>query len=467
MYVQLCVFILIFTTWSTDGEDWSKQVAVVLILAAIVSVVLAMTQALGVFTESGWVMPLSGYRRPGANIGQPNHLGTLVVMGAASLVYLNQRRLFGSSITVLLGAVLTLGMAITESRTGLLSGLLFCAWLVASRRALSRPFPLVWVCGFSVALALAMFSWPALITYIQQADIALPGTSTLNTKAGIRLEVWLQLLSAICIKPWLGWGFRNVSVALNAVGDKYANSGPFSYAHNFILDAAIGFGLPLTILMILVIAYWTITRVRQVKTIESGYAVGLLIPFSVHSMLEYPFAYAYFLIPAALAVGLLERNYKPAYSWKVPRMIILVGLTIFSFVFVWIGYEYVALEEDFRVARFEAISVGNTPAAYQPPEALVLNQLGSLVKVVRSPPAPGMSKEEVELARMVALRFPWAVLQGNYALVLALNGFPGEARRQVQILHAMHGEASFTGFKSTLKELSDTKYPQLKAIQWL
>jgi hypothetical protein len=126
--------------------------------------------------------------------------------------------------------------------------------------------------------------------------------------------------------------------------------------------------------------------------------------------------------------------------------------------------EYIAIEEDFRVVRFEALHVGQTPSSYERPEIYLLNQLDALLDAGRIVPAPGMQPERIELSRKVAMRYPWTATQNRYALSLALNGNPEEALRQLKVMRIMHGEKAYEGIKANWVELSNTKYPQLKDL---
>jgi hypothetical protein len=181
-------------------------------------------------------------------------------------------------------------------------------------------------------------------------------------------------------------------------------------------------------------------------------------------MLEFPFAYAYFLVPVMFAVGALEGavGAKPAFSLGVKPALALVFVT--TGVMAWSVVEYIAIEEDFRIVRFEALRIGTTPASYQRPHVVLLTQLDALLHGGRIVPKPGMSAEEVELARKVALRFPWPATQNRYAQSLALNGNPDEAIRQLRVMRALHGEKTYAQIKEGWVNLANEKYPQLRNL---
>jgi hypothetical protein len=364
---------------------------------------------------------------------------------------------------MLLSLLLLMGMGITESRTGLLSGVAMSVWWFLRRRVFAPMPKWPWIGGGVVALITWMWIWPLVITSIHELGLTASGVG-LNTAAGTRLQVWQQLWEAIWIKPWFGWGLLGTPVALSTVLEAHQLSEAFTYAHNIILDMAIGMGVPLTVLALVVLGIWWVARLRSVRTPEAWYAVGLLVPFVIHSMLEYPFAYAYFLVPVMVAVGMLERNYSPSGGRIISRKIFAGSVIVFTGSLMVVAVEYMAVEEDFVVARFEALNVGKTAADYERPHIVLLTQLGALLEVTRTVPHPNMTPTDLQLLRATASRFTWVPVQNCYALSAALNGDVPEAQRQLKVIRAMHGARAYEGIKANWTELANTKYPQLQGL---
>lgn len=463
VYIQLCLGAVLLGQIYAEDPKWPQALALALLLAALGSALVALAQVLWVWNDYGWILSTSGYRRPGANIGQPNHLATLLVMGAASLIYLDQRLEISRPTLVLLSLLLLMGMGITESRTGLLSGVALSVWWFLRRRVFAPMPKWPWIgCGV-VALITWMWIWPLVITSIHELGLTASGVG-LNTAAGTRLQVWQQLWEAIWIKPWLGWGLLGTPVALSTVLEAHQLSEAFTYAHNIILDMAIGMGVPLTVLALVVLVIWGVARLRSVRTPEAWYAVGLLVPFVIHSLLEYPFAYAYFLVPAMLAVGILERNYSPSGGKRISRKVFAGYVIVFTGLLMAVAVEYMAVEEDFVVARFEALNVGKTAADYERPHIVLLTQLRALLEVTRTVPNPNMTPTDLQLLRATASRFTWVSVQNCYALSAALNGNVPEAQRQLKVMRAMYGESRYQAIRLQWDTWAQDKYPQLQGL---
>jgi hypothetical protein len=164
-------------------------------------------------------------------------------------------------------------------------------------------------------------------------------------------------------------------------------------------------------------------------------------------------------------VGALEGalGVKPAF--KLGAIPAAGVLFITTAAMAWSAVEYLSIEEDFRIVRFEALQVGTTPASYQRPKVVLLTQLDALLHGGRIAPRPGMGADEVELARKVALRFPWPATQSRYALSLALNGNPDEAVRQLKVIRALHGTKTYGRIVDNWRSMANEKYPQLRDLR--
>lgn len=435
-----------------------QGLATVILLGSFISAVISVVQALDVWESATWITRMPTLRRPGGNLGQPNHLATLLVMGVVSLVFLYEAGLLKNVSALLIYLILAVGLAATESRTGILSALIVFSWWGIKRKNVKFTLPPL-VVGLAGALLGTLFwVWP----YIFEAIHLMNSGVGISTSAGGRLVVWPQLMAAISLRPWWGWGVGRVSEAHNSVAHVYPSSEPFTYSHNIVLDLMIWVGIPITILLVLGIGIWIWRRMTATENRLTWYCIALALPFATHSMLEFPFAYAYFLVPIMFGIGILEAiqgRGRVLMIRLIPARVIVLILAMLS---AGSAVEYVSIEEDFRIARFEAMRIGQTSSEYQRPTVVLLGQLGTLLEGARLLPRPQMNLEELALAKEMALRYPWTATQNRYALSLALNGNPGEALRQLQVMRAMHGEKKYRAIKENWSTLAQDKYPQLR-----
>lgn len=439
-----------------------SAMAFAFVLGAFASSIAAFVQVFDLWTHLDLINRMSQLRRPGGNMGQPNHLATLLLMGMVSLLFLYESKKIMALPSVLILFVFCMALALTESRTGVLSFLVLSIWWFAKNKKINFNISRWVVVASGTGYLCFLWIWPSIFSFIQQN---FDTSAQVDTKGGMRLVVWPQLLEAVSLHPWLGWGLGQVPKAHNAVLHAYPLSDPFSYSHNVLLDLALGVGVPLAALLVFGLAIWLWRRIKTANQLPAWYCIAVALPVAMHSMLEFPFAYAYFVAPVMFAFGVLEglAGGKPAFAIRV-RSVIPV-LLVLSGVALWSVVEYVEIEEDFRIARFEALRVGQTPAGYEKPDVVLLTQLGALLEGARIVPKPGMSMEELKFAQKVALRYPWPATQNRYALSLALNGNSEEALRQLHVMQVMHGEKAYAGIKRSWHTLAQEKYPELNQLK--
>ncbi len=472
IYLLTCIFALIagFNWQSKDVALQSAlktsfpvhQMSIAILAGGVTSVLIAVIQFGDVWGWSEWIVRMPTVGRPGANFGQPNHLATFLVMSIASLVYLFRLQKVSRFFCLFLLLILGSGIAMSGSRSGFLSvSVLSIWWLVKC----DGPKLKVRACIFAAAglgFVFLVLMWPPLVNNIYRNGIS---DATVSTDSGLRFLLWPQMLEAALDKPLWGWGWGEVSKAHNSVAHHYKSSLPFTYAHNVLLDFAIGIGIPLTALFICVVAFYGFTRMSRSQSRSTWYCIAMYIPLAVHSMFEFPYAYAYFLFPVMLLLGTLEAKLglSKVINIRLPPITLIAVAVILSMSLA--VKEYIGLEEDFQVARFEALRVGSRPAGYESPRTTLLTQLDGVIKCTRLVVAPGMARADIYLLSKTAKRFPWSALQYRYALALALNDNSSEATRQLQIIKAMNDERGYARMMDNWGNLALEKYPELRSVE--
>ena len=129
------------------------------------------------------------------------------------------------------------------------------------------------------------------------------------------------------------------------------------------------------------------------------------------------------------------------------------------------GYEYAQAEEDFRVNRFENRRLGETPAEYNPPKLVLLNQLGDMLKAMRLRAKPGMTGEELATLVNSSKRYSWAPLHFRTALSLGLNNRSGEATQQLRVIKGLFAADIYEEAKANWLRLQNEQYPELSKVE--
>lgn len=415
---------------------------------------------------ANWVLHHLPGARPRANIGQPNQAATALMMGSVALAVLRQHNRV--SPLLMCCGILLLGFAITltQSRTALLSAMVLVGMVLIifhpnKGGALRRFSVLLWL----FSLYAAAWVYPNFST---EATGAVPLTVDQMAAVGTRPLIWQQLVAGIYERPWAGWGWLQVPAAQQAGALLYPGAEQTNYAHNAILDLFIYVGIPAGCTALGLIGIWLWRRVsRLTASKDVGEAIFLLIPFLVHCLLEFPHAYAYFLVLVGLLLGAIN-------AWtgsgdkgvvSIPRWLLAVFLAFWTILLLAIGYEYLQAEEDFRINRFENLRLGETPADYAPPRLLFLTQLEDLLRAMRLRAQPKMTDEELEVLVNSSKRYSWAKLQIRTALSLALNNRPDEATEKLQVIKSMFAADVYKETKETWLRLQKTQYPELAKVK--
>jgi O-antigen ligase len=441
------------------GSEPLRVLAIVLLVIGLAQVLVDFGQALDLWGGADWVARIGYATRAGGNVAQPNQAAQLFVMAIVAAVYLRQAGRIGAAVTVGTLLLLAVGLASTQSRSGAVSLALVTGWYLLRRRTLPRDD------GVVPALVLLVAAWGLFAAWYPAASaywITLPEEVNLTTSG--RLDIWRQLLGAVWLRPWFGWGVMQVAEAQNAIAHAYATVMAATFSHNLFLDLALWLGLPAALLAVLMLARWLIVRVPRARGLDSCFCVALVLPFALQSMTEFPYAYTYLLLPAFFALGAFDALGGRSVGWRVPRWLAVASIALWAGGSAWAVVEYAAIEEDFRVARFEALRVGRTPQGYDAPRIHLLTQLDALLRATRIQPHPGMPREDVETLRNVAMLHPWGFTNLRYATALALNGNLREAQRQLQVLRALQGRKSYEAALATLDEMS-AQYPVLLQLR--
>jgi hypothetical protein len=385
-----------------------------------------------------------------------------LLIGIASIAYAYEQKLIGGLAINLAAAFMTGVLVLTQSRAGMVSVLVISAFLLWKQRSvrlrLSRTAVIWWVMGFIAATLLL----PNLSEFLMLGDVR---SLTATESVSERWLIWKQVSYAIAQAPWFGYGWNQTPTA-NAVGAlAFPGSTTYTNAHNIVLDLMVWCGIPLGLLLTGLMAYWGFSRMRAVKQPQAILAMAALLPIAVHSLLEFPFAYAYFLISAGFFVGIVEASHVPARRVAINARWLWAVLGIWAGLGGYMAYEYLQIEEDFRIVRFENLRVGATPASYEAPHVWMLSHMAAMLKAARQVPKPDMPRADLENLRKVSDRFAYGAIRFKYAQALGLNGDPAGATRQMQIIHGMYGDFFYKACKDELARLTVDKYPQLAQIR--
>lgn len=437
------------------------------LLAAIAAFAVALSQWLHVAPGGWWATELIG-SRPFGNFGQPNQFGLFMVWGiVAAAALFEMRRIENRAVLALVVLAFGLGVAISQSRSALVAIALVAAlWFVSRCRVASR----LRLVDVAVAIAVGLllhFGLPRIEDWLYLSAAEVRPTF----EVGPREAIWRHFIAAIDEHPWFGYGFGQGVMALAEVATKVAPSRNTIYAHNVVLDLAAWYGVPVALALCAAFAVWVHGWLRRSGSAaldaQRHLVFAAWLALVVQSLLEYPFAYAYFLLPAALLAGVISSlpdgvDERGSSGIRAARWVITLAAGSFALL-ATLAWEYLQLEDDFRAARFERYGFESRPAQRVLENPLVLDQLAALNASAHVELRAGMPSEQIERLHVLARRFHLLPTRMDYAKALALNGRAAEAEQEIQIIRSAYHPAYFVRIEEEWQRWKDEHHGDLKA----
>jgi len=283
-----------------------------LLLAGLLSSLIALVQVFAPgWADGDWIARATSIPpRAGANLRQPNHLSSLLLWSLIALLGLrNMRPTVRWPWWPAALLLLCLALVLTGSRTGVLGVLVLAAWGLTDRR-LTRGsrlalgvLPLVYA-----ALWLGVVSGSHALghEFAGEGRVSMGGHGDISSS---RFAIWSNTLAMIAREPWLGVGFGEFNIAWTLTALPARPLAFFDHTHNLPLQLLVEFGIPLgaltaaLLLLALALATRRAWRCAGELGVAKRSALMIVLMIGLHSMLEYPLWYAYFLLPTAFAWG--------------------------------------------------------------------------------------------------------------------------------------------------------------------
>ncbi len=408
-------------------------------IAALVSVSILLVQLLQIqigrsFDWFVWIINPQEGARPAANVGQPNHLATLLSFAMVAGLWALHRRLWGRVVLMLYVVLIAIGLGIVQSRSGLLQA----SWLVLVafiwRRALGGRA--VWM-ALTLALLLQAMTF-ALLSDVTQAilDSSSGRNLTALNEDAARLRIYGLAWEGVLAKPWLGWGIQelhfmqwHLATSDNAIG-MY-----ITLAHNLLLDLALWLGVPLALAVISVLGYCLIGAAKRTVTVPAVLSLMCVGAMLIHAMVELPHWLPSMLLPAIVLLGVLLHETSPktiGLPWAGLR-IFLASVVFLVASLSW--FDYLRLEENFRNFRAEQNGLLRIPV--EPPPTWVMHHLADNLRMTRMVGRSKTSEADLAWMESVVKSGPSYGVLFTYITSLALAGRAQEAELWMRRLDAV------------------------------
>ena len=401
-----------------------------------------------------------------ANLGQPNQLSSLLCLGVLACAWLHGRGRLPGGLAWGWAALLAVGLALTQSRTGWAIVLVALGALLLWRRRLAIPRAVLGgAFAWAALFALCVAALPHVDLWLGRASElqSLRGASTLH----LRLEFWAKAWEAVLRQPWAGYGWMQASFAqFTPDPTQMVTGGTLRHTHNLVLDLLVELGLPLGLAVCALLALWAVRATRRVERLEQLWMLLFVAALGVHAMLEFPLHYAYFLLPLGRMLGALNVSLAFRPLWTSPRWPAAAALGLAGVALAITAHDYLRIEDDFFSLRFEHQKLAR-PAQQAAPEVIALTQLRDMAWLARVDPVRAHTEQDLERARRTAMLLPSLMAKYKLATMYALAGQPERAQYWVVVMTRMNrlDERSVRGLQARWQEQA-AHYPAMAQVAW-
>jgi len=316
-----------------------------LALASFVAAGATLSAVIGLAQWWGIPAPLQPFMLPQvhariyANTGQPNHLADYICLGMAALIFLGASGRLRLPIVVLVALPMLFVLEVSGSRSVWLY--LFTMLALGGLYRLLRPCRVATTITWLSSAMLAGFVAVELLTGLV-GDLSVTSAESIGARShgadlfpAIRLRLWHEAWLMFRDAPLLGQGFGQFAwqhFLLNAQlpAPRLQDIG-YDHAHNLLFQTAAEFGIAGLLVLGAGCWVWAKSVAQREFSASMWWLLCALTILGIHSMLEYPLWYAYFLGIAAVLLGVSETAAIEiggrAGSRLVPVLILLLGWT--------------------------------------------------------------------------------------------------------------------------------------------
>jgi O-antigen ligase len=307
------------------GAPAFRAFCVGLLVAGVASSAIGLVQVYAPqWADGNWLARSVTEGRAVGNLRQPNHLCSLLLWGVVATAWLCELRVLKRGVlAAALALLLMFAVVLSASRSGVVGAVLLALWGLLDRRLPGR---------LRVALLLAplvyALLWAGATAWAHHSQQVFGGETRFSGAGDIsssRFGIWANTLALVRAHPWLGVGFGEFNFAWTLTPFPGRPVAFFDHAHNLPLHLAAELGVPLAALVLALLGWalwcaWRAGRAEPTETTkvtmatEGAKAASLfshlraafvmVLMVLLHSLLEYPLWYAYFLLPAAFVLGL-------------------------------------------------------------------------------------------------------------------------------------------------------------------
>jgi O-antigen ligase len=319
LYVLYLLFAALLMLLGARLRDSLGIAKISMVLAAFLLAGTELSALIGVLQHYHWHTPLDSVvvRKISpsvyGNIAQSNHFANYIALGMISLGLLFRLQKLRAVQVALLAMPLLFVMTLSGSRSSWLYLLMMAglAWWWARNDAGQRPllrYSLLLIAGFGI---MHLIVQQPFVTGAESSVNTVQRLFGDNASGGVRLFLWREASLMFMQSPWLGVGFGQFAWQHFQLLPSLHPSGIvglYNNAHNLIFQMAAEAGIAGLLALFLSLGVWLFGLRRSALDEAHWWGYAALGVLAIHSLLEYPLWYTYFVAVAAILLGALDET---------------------------------------------------------------------------------------------------------------------------------------------------------------
>lgn len=428
------IYLLGFSLAIIVGWNWESRAPgeamdflfLAITIACVVSVALQVCQLLQIDGLDIWVLN-GGQGRFSANLNQPNMLASLLLLGVIGIAWAYANEKLGAPVSVLLVMWLLLGVQLTESRTAWLNMLAILIGFAAFWRTPRPKYLRLALVGFAAYAILVHFSIPVLNELFRSQE-----TVSRGLYDAYRIAIWRESVDLLVQRPYFGYGWGQVQEAYLGAEGLPNFGGALSHSHNIFIELLLNSGIFFggLLLAFFLRMFWIFLHNLRTPNFIFPFAAFWIL--FVHSQLELPLHYAYFLLPFGLILGVLSQKSASSALLIAPKLLGFPALALTAFMLALTVSDCFEVERTLHTIRYGE----NAKAKHLDdlPDLFVLKQWRDRLEFANAEPKNPVTDEQYEWMKGVVISTPSPFMYFRLAQNLALDGQSERARYWLGVL---------------------------------